>query len=104
MPHLKITSNQHWDIEGALTFETIAKIEKISEPLRENWHQKITIDLEQMTNIDSAGIAWILENIKYSQQKKIPLILQNFDSHEGKTLAKIHGIDAILNNVTNDVK
>jgi len=101
MPQLKITSNQHWDVEGSLTFETIAEIEKISAPLRENWRQKITIFFDRMTHIDSAGIAWVLENIKYSQQKKIPLILQNFHHHEGKILAKIHGVDAMLNNVTN---
>ena len=104
MPPLKITNNQHWDVVGALTFETIAEIEKKSMSLRENWRQKMTICFARMTNIDSAGIAWILENIKYSQQKKMPLILQNFHSHEGKILAKIHGVDVMLNNVTKDIK
>lgn len=104
MPSLKIRNNQHWDIQGALTFKTIAEVEQISKSLRENWSQQVTIDFNGMTSVDSAGIAWILENIKYSQQKKIALVLQNFDNEEGKTLAKIHGIDAMLSTITKEVK
>jgi len=104
MSNLKIRNNQHWDIQGALTFKTITEIEKISKSLRESWYRQMTIGFDGMTSVDSAGIAWILENIKYSQQKKIALVLQNFDSEEGKTLAKIHGVDAMLSTITKEVK
>jgi phospholipid transport system transporter-binding protein len=54
--------------------------------------KEITIDLGRVTNADSAGLALMIEWIKYTRSKRIPLRFKNIPE-QLLTLAKLSGFD-----------
>ncbi len=96
MSSLIIKKPNLWLIEGDLTFKTISQIEFIASKKRDAWQQDISIDFSQLSVIDSAGIAWILENITVAKQANITLKLVNLHSTQAQTLASIQGVDTLI--------
>jgi phospholipid transport system transporter-binding protein len=54
--------------------------------------KEITIDLSRVANADSAGLALMIEWIKYTRSKRIPLRFKNVPE-QLLTLAKLSGLD-----------
>lgn len=81
----------HFVIDGALTFATIDKqtLKSISflKAARE-----ITIDLSLVSSTDSAGLALMIEWIKYSRQNRTQIVFKNIPE-QLLNLAKLSGFD-----------
>lgn len=84
----------YFTIKGDLTFATINKntITAINYPRAD---QTILIDLKEVVNADSAGLALIIEWLKISKQQQCTLSLINVPP-QLQALAKISGIDESL--------
>ncbi len=57
-----ITSNSGLEIKGKLVFATVSDAKKIAKTLLEdNQSQKIRFDFENLTKLDSAGLALLID-------------------------------------------
>jgi phospholipid transport system transporter-binding protein len=78
-------------VDGDLTFATIdKKIVKSFEFLKMT--KKVTIDLSRVNCTDSAGLALMIEWIKYTRQNKVQLHFKNIPE-QLRNLAKLSGFD-----------
>ena len=94
---LKI-SNNTWFILDDLNFNSINKISsKYKKLLKDISTNEWNIDFSSSKYIDSAGLALIIEFIKYSNKHNIELNLINLNIDVLK-LANIHGVDKIIIN------
>jgi phospholipid transport system transporter-binding protein len=93
MSAFKLTSNNHstYFVEGDLTFFSINK-ETISSFKPLNSAKKIIIDLSKVNNVDSAGLALLIEWIKHSKINRINLSFINIPE-QLVTLAKLSGFE-----------
>ncbi|MGR8940259.1 MAG: STAS domain-containing protein [Gammaproteobacteria bacterium] len=81
----------HYQVEGDLTFATIDKrMVKAMNFLAAA--KEITIDLSQVANTDSAGLALMIEWIKYSRAKRTQLRFSNVPK-QLLSLARLSGFD-----------
>lgn len=78
-------------VDGNLTFANIDKKTVKSQQFITSASQ-VTVDLAQVTNIDSAGLALIIEWLKYARLKNIQLFLDNTPEQLLK-LATLSGFD-----------
>lgn len=83
-------------VSGALTFETVPDLHKISAV----WFKgagDLTLDLAQVTNTDSAGLALLVEWLRRARDGKRTLRFTNVPT-QVQTLIRINGLqDALLN-------
>ncbi|QIV95475.1 phospholipid transport system transporter-binding protein [Allofrancisella inopinata] len=91
---IKITDNI-WSIDTELTMvnvpSVVKKYAKHLERLKGSW----IIDFSNCNKIDSAGLALIIEYIKYAKNNSIKLQLKNL-SKDTISLSKVYGIESIL--------
>ncbi|MGR9044762.1 MAG: STAS domain-containing protein [Gammaproteobacteria bacterium] len=78
-------------VAGELTFSGIDKTTLKSIPILKSANP-IILDLGQVSSTDSAGLALIIEWIKYARNHKIKLKFQNIPE-QLMTLAKLSGLD-----------
>ncbi len=78
-------------VDGDLTFATI-DIKTVKSFLFLNTAKLITIDLALVICTDSAGLALMIEWIKYARQHRIQLIFKNIPE-QLLNLAKLSGFD-----------
>jgi len=81
----------HIVIDGDLTFATIDKKSLKSFSFL-NTSKEITIDLSRVSSTDSAGLALMIEWIKYSRQHRTQLSFKNIPE-QLLNLAKLSGFD-----------
>lgn len=81
----------HFVIDGALTFATIDKQTLKSFSFLKA-AKEITIDLSRVSSTDSAGLALMIEWIKYSRQNRTQLSFKNIPE-QLLNLAKLSGFD-----------
>lgn len=93
MSQLKIIkrSPRHFIIDGNLTFATIDKQTLKSFSFLKA-PTEITIDLSRVSCIDSAGLALMIEWIRYSRQNRTQLSFKNIPE-QLLNLAKLSGFD-----------
>jgi len=84
-------NNGHFVIDGDLTFATIDKQTLKSFSFLKA-AKEITIDLSRVSNTDSAGLALMIEWIKYSRQNRTQLNFKNIPE-QLLNLAKLSGFD-----------
>ncbi|MGZ8173070.1 MULTISPECIES: STAS domain-containing protein [Methylobacter] len=84
-------STGHFVIDGDLTFATIDKQTLKSFSFLKA-AKEITIDLSRVSNTDSAGLALMIEWIKYSRQNRTQLSFKNIPE-QLLNLAKLSGFD-----------
>ncbi|MDI1278574.1 MULTISPECIES: STAS domain-containing protein [Methylobacter] len=84
-------SNGHFVIDGDLTFATIDKQTLKSFSFLKA-AKEITIDLSRVSNTDSAGLALMIEWIKYSRHNRTQLSFKNIPE-QLLNLAKLSGFD-----------
>ncbi|WP_027149679.1 lipid asymmetry maintenance protein MlaB [Methylobacter tundripaludum] len=84
-------NNGHFVIDGDLTFATIDKQTLKSFSFLKA-AKEITIDLSRVSNTDSAGLALMIEWIKYSRQNRTQLSFKNIPE-QLLNLAKLSGFD-----------
>ena len=82
---------RYFVIDGDLTFATIDKQTLKSFSFLKA-AQEITIDLGRVSNTDSAGLALMIEWIKYSRQNRTQLSFKNIPA-QLLNLAKLSGFD-----------
>ena len=88
-------------IDGDLTFATIdKKIVKSFDFLKTA--KRVIIDLSRVTCTDSAGLALMIEWIKYARQHQTQLSFKNIPE-QLRTLAKLSGFDSSDYFVTTDL-
>jgi phospholipid transport system transporter-binding protein len=81
----------HIVIDGDLTFATIDKKSLKSFSFL-NTSKEITIDLSRVSSTDSAGLALMIEWIKYSRQHRTQISFKNIPE-QLLNLAKLSGFD-----------
>jgi len=81
----------HYLIDGDLTFATIDK-QTVKSMAFLAATKEITIDLGKVANTDSAGLALMIELIKYSRAKRTQLRFSNVPK-QLLSLAKLSGFD-----------
>ena len=81
----------HYLIDGDLTFATIDK-QTVKSMAFLAAPKEITIDLGKVANTDSAGLALMIELIKYSRAKRTQLRFSNVPK-QLLSLAKLSGFD-----------
>ncbi|WP_031438087.1 STAS domain-containing protein [Methylobacter tundripaludum] len=84
-------NNGHFVIDGDLTFATIDKQTLKSFSFLKA-AKEITINLSRVSNTDSAGLALMIEWIKYSRQNRTQLSFKNIPE-QLLNLAKLSGFD-----------
>lgn len=84
-------NNGHFVIDGDLTFATIDKQTLKSFSFLKA-AKEITIDLSRVSNTDSAGLALMIEWIKYSRHNRTQLSFKNIPE-QLLNLAKLSGFD-----------
>jgi phospholipid transport system transporter-binding protein len=82
---------RHFIIEGDLTFETIDKQTLKSFSFLKS-AKEITIDLSRVSSTDSAGLALMVEWIKYSRLNRAQILFKNIPE-QLLNLAKLSGFD-----------
>jgi phospholipid transport system transporter-binding protein len=80
-------------VDGDLTFSAMDK-NTVTQFSFLSGHKEITIDMGGVGNADSAGLALMLEWIKYSRSRKIALRFRNIPQ-QLLNLAKLSGIDKL---------
>jgi len=80
-------------INGDLTFSNIDKNTLQALPLSTSI-RAITLDLNQVGLTDSAGLALMIEWIKYARKKRIQTVLKNIPE-QLHNIAKLSGLDKI---------
>jgi ABC-type transporter Mla MlaB component len=80
----------YWQFQGKLTFNSVSTQLKgwsKMRPLGGNWH----INLAQVSHVDSAGIAYLLECIRYAKKHQLEFKLLAFPDI-AKPLLKVQGV------------
>lgn len=88
----------NWYVSEAFTFKTIAYIEKQSSTARKQLDAKQAwiINCENLSHMDSAGLAWLMTNLAFAKKHNIPLNIQNFSLPNTLLLAEVQGVLQIL--------
>ncbi len=81
-------------VDGELTFATIDRKTIKALPFPKQM-QQITLDLNQVTTTDSAGLALIMEWIKFARQAKIQLTFENIPE-QLVAIAKLSGLESMI--------
>lgn len=96
MNALQINRNS-WHIACPLTYPYIGSLEKRSSKIRPtDGNNEWVIDLYAVEDIDSAGLAWLLENIRHAAYYHIALKIKGFHCDKAQALAEVQGIEEIL--------
>lgn len=81
-------------VAGNLTFSSIDKNSVKSFPFLQA-PGPIVLDFKDVNKTDSAGLALIVEWIKYAQQRQIPLLFENIPG-QLFTIAQLSGFEKLL--------
>ncbi len=93
-----LTLVQHgndWHIRGVLTMQSLSAQWRVLEkarPMVEDWQ----IDMSQVTRIDSAGLAFLLDCVRYAEQHNMRLSIAGMYEQDWFKLMRVHGIESLL--------
>ncbi len=94
-----IEKKQHQIIvSGELNFSTVPDLQKKSELLFED-EKTLDIDLSGITGSNSAGLALLIEWIRYSKKQNKPISLHHIPE-QLMSIAKVSGVSAIIATVS----
>ncbi|WP_116964081.1 STAS domain-containing protein [Fastidiosibacter lacustris] len=94
---LLIKSPDSWQLSGILTVTNVSEIEKKITCTFKNFVSNVLIiDLANITQIDSAGIALLLKIIHLCRKKNIKLLFKNFMLENAQSLIKVHNLDKLF--------
>ena len=79
---------------GELTRDTVGQLKK-KDIKKLISTEQLTLDLQQLTRTDTAGLAWLLLLVEKSQQAKCQLKFINFPNNLHK-LAQLSGVDSFI--------
>ena len=84
-------------VSGALTFDTVPDLYRSSTDWFKSGTGDLTLDLAQVSNTDSAGLALLVEWLRRARDNKRILRFTNVPA-QVQTLIRINGLqDALLN-------
>lgn len=81
-------------VSGTLNFQTIVALWKQSLPLLAK-HASININLSQVTTSNSAGLALLIEWLKYGKRENKTVTFSNVPT-QIQAIASVAGIDSML--------
>lgn len=81
-------------IRGELNFQTVVALWKNSLPILA-LHPSIDINLSEVTNSNSAGLALLIEWLKYAKTQNKKIIFSDMPS-QLQSLASVAGLSSIL--------
>ncbi len=81
-------------VSGELNFTTVPKLWKDSLP-RLSGYSILNFDLAKVTSSDSAGVALLLEWLKYAKQENKPIQFTNIPAHLSSILS-VSGVTQML--------
>jgi len=95
---IRIDGN-NWIVSIDLTFKNMADFVSQIKKKYPNAKTKWEINISEVKNIDSAGLAWLLQCIQYAKKFKINLELKNMNQAGSWQLAEVHGLKDIFKKV-----
>lgn len=90
--------DQQLFITGDLNFSTVTKLWKASLPLLATLHE-LKFNLSKVTSANSAGIALLIEWLKYAKREHKTISFANIPASM-MSLAVMSGVDKIMNSMT----
>lgn len=87
--------NEAVSVSGALTFETVPDLYRTSAAWFEGTGV-LTLDLAQVTNTDSAGLALLVEWLRRARERKRSLRFTNMPA-QVQTLVRINNLQEAFN-------
>jgi phospholipid transport system transporter-binding protein len=88
-----------YSLQGELSRNTIAKSDALASLKKNNQNtdcnDTLTLDMSGVSHSDTAGLAWLMNFLKYNQQQNIQFKLKNIPESLVK-LAKISDVDGFL--------
>jgi phospholipid transport system transporter-binding protein len=91
---LKVEGPGIWHLQGELSFQSVSHHYAsllAQRPQANEWQ----IDLSAIHRIDSAGLAYLLDCIRYAESQALRLKLKGLPK-EAKNLIQMHGLASIL--------
>ncbi len=96
--NLSIESNNQWAVSGTISFSNVAKLESYTKKIRKNVSPQSDwiVDLNGIEQIDSAGLSWILVNMRYAKKNNINIIFKNISNPGMTRLIDAQGLSKII--------
>jgi ABC-type transporter Mla MlaB component len=91
---LASTSPNEWKLQGELTMMSLSEMWRSLEkarPVRSPWH----VDFSEITQMDSAGVAFLLDCIRYAESLKLELHFLGL-SNEVFELIEAQGVMSLI--------
>ena len=90
-------NNNEWKTPENMTIKSIPSIEQSALKERKKLDKGVwIINCGKTKNIDSAGLAWLVNNISFANKKNITLQISNLILPNAISLSKAYGIIDIL--------
>lgn len=90
-----------WCIQGMLTMQSLSSHWQLLEknrPVHDSWK----IDITQVTRMDSAGLAFLIDCARYAEQHQIQLSISGVHDQDWLKLMQVHRVKALLMPFIND--
>ena len=96
--YLKLKTPNSWEIGGIVAFNNVSQLEKESKKLRKklNSHETWKIDLKNIEQIDSAGLSWLIVNLRYAKKVNLQLKFNNINNSSMIRLISAQGLNEII--------
>ncbi|MEP1448156.1 MAG: STAS domain-containing protein [Paraglaciecola sp.] len=101
MPNLQVIESPkgYFTLEGELNRNTIAKsaaLDTLDKHIQNSTSgSAATLDMSRVSHSDTAGLAWLMNFLKYNQSRNVSVELKNIPESLIK-LAKISDVDSFL--------
>ncbi|MCR4301193.1 MAG: STAS domain-containing protein [Sulfuricaulis sp.] len=82
-------------ISGSLTFQTVPRYQNQAESLLQGGGQPVTIDLQGVTQADSAGLALMIEWLQMARAAKHELVFANIPE-QMRDLIRVNGLQQLF--------
>lgn len=93
---LSIKNPNNFSLQGDLNFSNASMIEKALNHVFKSLKSSLEVNLENIQEIDSAGIALLMSIIHHCQSNDITLKFIGLASENAKSLISIHGLDDLF--------
>jgi phospholipid transport system transporter-binding protein len=90
----EVTGDSHCRVTGGMTFETASALWEQSQRAL-NGQQITTVDLSAVTEVDSAGLALLLEWVSWARQHGLRLQFPGFPD-KLRALARLSEVEGLL--------
>ncbi len=85
----------HWQLSGEMTFDTLSKHARL---FMSDWpkHDAWVLDCQQLTKVDSAGVAILMNCLAYARRQQLPLSIVGI-AEDVVQLMRAQGVQQVFN-------